>query len=50
MEFKWFMIAFAILFLAIGISDAVKEYSQGQCRVAAIARGMTGEDITKACK
>ena len=50
MEFKWFMIAIATLFLGMGLSEAVKEYSLGQCRVAAINRGMTGEDIAKACK
>ena len=47
---KWLYIAMAVLFLAIGLSDAVEKYSQGQCRVAAIAKGMTGEEVTKACK
>ena len=50
MEFKWMAIALAVLFFGMSFGLAIEKYSQGQCRVASINKGMTAEDIAKVCK
>ena len=43
-------ISLAVLFFGVSFDLAVEKYSQGQCRVASINKGMTAEDIEKVCK
>lgn len=46
---KWIGLIFVAMFVSLGVSEAVDRYSKGQCRVAAIQRGMSAEDVGKAC-
>ena len=50
MEFKWLMIAFAVIMCSIAIGDAASKYQVNQCRQAAIAHNYTTEQIKEICK
>ena len=50
MEFKWFMIAVMVIVGAMGTGIVIEKYTQGVCRVAAINKGMSAEDIANICK
>lgn len=47
---KWIGLIFIAMFVGIGAHGAVDAYSKGQCRVAAIQRGMAAAEIEQACK
>jgi hypothetical protein len=47
---KWIGLIFVAMFVSLGVSEAVDRYSKGQCRVAAIQRGMAAAEIEQACK
>ena len=42
-----FMIA---LVIAMGAGMAVEKYQKGQCQTEAVKRGMSGDEVAKACK
>jgi hypothetical protein len=46
------LLGIAVLAIAVGmgLALAVTEYSKGQCRVEAIQRHMSAEDIAKVCR
>lgn len=46
---KWMWVAFAILFISIGIGDVVQKQASGECRTAAINKGMSAADVKTAC-
>lgn len=47
---KWLGIAIACLFAGVGVAGSFDYYAKGQCRVAAIQKGLSAEDIAKICK
>lgn len=49
MEMKWYAITMVALFASLGISEGVKEYQQGQCKVAYATTNHTAEEIAKVC-
>ena len=48
-EFKWLMIAFAVIMSSLGMASAVEKYAEKQCRIAAISNSVPVDDINKAC-
>ena len=48
MEIKWVVLFCIALAIAGGISEVMKEYNTGQCRIAAIHAGMATDQIDKA--
>jgi hypothetical protein len=50
MESKWWAITVAVWISSIFGGMAYSEYSNNQCKVAAIAQGMSVDDIIKLCK
>jgi hypothetical protein len=48
-EFKWLMIAFAVVMSSLALADAVEKYSVNQCRVAAISNNVPADKIGQAC-
>lgn len=49
LEFKWLMIAFAVIMASLAMADALEKYSTNQCRVAAISNNVPAEKISEAC-
>lgn len=48
-EFKWMMIAFAVIMVSLAGTGAVEKYSDNQCRVAAISNNVPADKISQAC-
>jgi hypothetical protein len=50
METKWISLIIIVWVASIFGGMAYSEYSNNQCKVAAIAQGMSADDIIKLCK
>lgn len=50
MEFKWYMISMALILGCVVANDSIRDYNNTQCKIAAIARGIAADDVTKLCK
>jgi len=50
MEFKWAMIAMAVLFGSMFAGIGVEKYQVNQCRIASVQAGKSADDIAKICK
>lgn len=46
---KWLGIAITCMFIGLGSSIAITEWSKGKCKMAAIEKGMPAVDITRIC-
>lgn len=49
MEMKWYAIVMIALFVSMGINEGVKEYQQGQCKIAYAATNHSADEIAKVC-
>ena len=47
---KWLYIVIVVLFLGVDVQGVVDSYMKNECRIAAINRGITLDDIAKVCK
>ena len=49
-ETKWLCIAMCVVFGGLFLGMAIDSYNDNQCKIAAVQRGMTADDIVKLCK